>query len=282
MENSHECTLVILLHLLLQLSYPRAMSEKIQKVLARAGLGSRRELERLVADRKISVNGKIIEVGARVEEGDVIRVNGNIIKESLWDERPTRVLLYNKPEGEVCSRSDEKGRATVFDKLPKMKTGRWIGVGRLDVNTTGLLLFTTNGELADRLMHPSYEVARDYMVRIYGIPQESHIEAMLNGVELEDGFARFTSIRAQGGDGGEGRNVWFRVSLNEGRNREVKRLFESQGFTVSRLHRIQFGPIEVPRSLRMGKFRELDKDLIQKLLASVQLSAPIYTKKPRK
>ncbi len=252
------------------------MSEKIQKVLARAGLGSRREVERMVAERKVSINGKIIEVGARVEEGDIIRVNGKVIHEKQWDERPTRVLIYNKPEGEICTRRDEKGRPTVFDKLPTIKSGRWIGVGRLDINTTGLLLFTTNGELADRLMHPRYEVQREYMVRIFGQVGPEHLSALKNGVELEDGEARFTQIKPQGG---QGINQWFRVAMQEGRNREVKRLWESQGFKVSRLNRISYGPIEIPRGLKVGRFKDLEEHLIHKLLKSVDLTGRAFSRK---
>lgn len=253
-----------------------SMSEKIQKVLARAGLGSRREVERMVAERKVSINGKIIEVGARVEEGDVIRVGGKIINSRLLEERPTRVLIYNKPEGEVCSRRDEKGRATVFDRLPVIKSGRWIGVGRLDINTTGLMLFTTNGELADRLMHPKYEVTREYMVRVFGDVTNEQLSLLKNGVELDDGMAKFSHIAPQGG---QGKNTWYRVGLQEGRNREVKRLWESQGLKVSRLNRITYGPIEIPRGLKLGRYRDLEPFLIIKLLKSVGLQGKPFERK---
>lgn len=207
------------------------MSEKLQKVLARAGQGSRREMEALITAGRVSVDGKVATLGDRVEVNAVIRVDGHQVKTRAAEEQICRVLAYHKPEGEMCTRHDPEGRPTVFDRLPKMDGARWIAVGRLDVNTSGLLLFTTDGELANRLMHPSHEVEREYAVRVFGEITEAMLQRLRKGVQLEDGMAKFNKIKPAGG---EGLNQWFNVTLTEGRNREVRRLWESQEVQVSR------------------------------------------------
>ncbi len=238
------------------------MSEKLQKVLAGAGLGSRRQMERWIVDGRIGVNGARAKLGDRVEPGDDISVDGRKLERSR--DRPTgRVIAYNKPVGEVCSRSDPEGRRTVFESLPALTGGRWIGIGRLDIATTGLLLFTTDGELANRLMHPSMEVEREYAVRVKGQVGKDVLSRLRTGVELEDGAAKFDAIVPTGGSGA---NRWYNVVLREGRNREVRRLWESQGMTVSRLQRIRYGPIVLERDSKAGAVRELTVEEIEKLL----------------
>ncbi|MGM0593330.1 MAG: 23S rRNA pseudouridine(2605) synthase RluB [Pseudomonadota bacterium] len=244
------------------------MSEKLQKVLARAGYGSRREIEGWISAGRISVNGAIVQLGERVGESDVIRIDGKVVSRTRLQSNRCRVLMYHKPIGEVTSRNDEEGRTTVFENLPRIVNGRWIVVGRLDLNTSGLLLFTTDGELANRLMHPSYTIEREYAVRVLGEVAPEVIQRLTEGVELEDGTARFTSI-VDGG--GEGANHWFHVTLEEGRNREVRRLWESQGVTVSRLTRVRYGPIKLPRWLRPGRWEELSEDKVSLLRQSVGL-----------
>ncbi|MBE9516162.1 MAG: 23S rRNA pseudouridine(2605) synthase RluB [Proteobacteria bacterium] len=244
---------------------PSPEGEKLQKVLAHAGLGSRREMERWIEDGRVSVDGKIVKLGARVLESQTIRVDGNIMRSELRAPRQ-RIIIYNKPEGEICTRSDPQGRPTVFQSLPRLRNGRWVSIGRLDVNTGGLLMFTTDGELANRLMHPSYEVEREYAVRIRGEVTQSMIQTLKKGIMLDDGLAKFNSISARGG---EGINHWFHVTLNEGRNREVRRMWESQSVMVSRLTRVRFGPILLPRALRQGKWQEMetaDQKAIYKLV----------------
>ena len=231
-------------------------SEKLQKVLAARGLGSRREIEGWIADGRIRVNGRVATPGDRVTGKDRIQVDGRNISSR---KTPHRHLLYNKPEGELCSRDDPQGRATVFDSLPRLKNRRWVSVGRLDFNTSGLLLFTTDGELANRLMHPSANIEREYAVRVLGDVTEGALERMRRGVRLEDGICRFTDIqRHPGGEGGPGAaNQWFYVVLMAGRNREVRRLWESQGYTVSRLKRVRYGGFFIPSAVRAGRFTEL-------------------------
>lgn len=201
------------------------MSEKLQKVLARAGVGSRREMEKYIESNRVSVDGKVAKLGDRVEETSVIRVDGHIVKIEQQEERICRVLMYHKPEGELCTRRDPQGRRTVFDRLPKLDGDRWIAIGRLDINTSGLLLFTNDGELANRLMHPKYEVEREYSARVFGEVTNQTLRTLTKGVELEDGPAKFLKIKPLGG---EGLNKWFNVTLTEGRNREVRRLWQSQ------------------------------------------------------
>ncbi len=238
------------------------MSEKLQKVLARAGVGSRREMERWIESGRVSVNGEIASIGDRVEDSDTIRVDGKPLSKSKTEVSRRRVLLYHKPLGEVTTRNDPEGRKTVFDRLPRISNGRWIAIGRLDINTLGVLLFTNDGELANKLMHPSSEIEREYAVRVLGQPHEGAIQQMLDGIELEDGIARFNTIEASGG---EGANHWYHVTLKEGRNREVRRLWESQGLTVSRLIRVRYGPMWLPRDLKPGKSVELGEGALKLL-----------------
>ena len=233
------------------------MSEKLQKVLARAGHGSRREIESIIEAGRVSVDGKIATLGDRVEivPGLKIRIDGHIVSVKESAEQICRVLAYYKPEGELCTRSDPEGRPTVFDRLPKLRGARWIAVGRLDVNTCGLLLFTTDGELANRLMHPSREVEREYAVRVFGEIDDSKVRQLARGVQLEDGPAAFKTIKFTGG---EGINQWYNVTLTEGRNREVRRLWEAVGVQVSRLIRVRYGDINLPKGLPRGGYAELD------------------------
>ena len=244
-------------------------SEKVQKILARAGYGSRRELERWIIDGRITINGKTASIGDRAFSEDSILVDGKAVR--LIEKQRVRVILYNKPQGEVCTRSDPEGRKTVFDSLPAMKGERWIAVGRLDVSTTGLLLFTNNGDLANKLMHPSSEIDREYMVRIHGVVDESMLKRLREGVLLDDGIAKFSDIVV-----GEriGTNGWYAVALTEGRNREVRRLWESQNVQVNRLKRVRFGPIFLPSFVRKGQWIELDEVSLNDLLASVKMFVP--------
>jgi 23S rRNA pseudouridine2605 synthase len=251
------------------------MSDKLQKVLANAGIGSRREMEKWIEAARISVNGKLATLGDRVEPADKIRVDGNPLSTS--SEAPTcRVLMYNKPEGELCSRKDPEGRPTVFDRLPAIKNGRWIAVGRLDINTSGLLLFTNDGELANRLMHPKHEVEREYSVRVFGEVEEIMLKRLPDGVELEDRNAKFTEFVKKPGDE-ESQNTWYNVSLSEGRNREVRRLWESQGLQVSRLIRVRYGTLELQKRLPQGGWVELGLPDLNTLRKSVQLPAETET-----
>jgi len=244
------------------------MSERIQKILSRAGYGSRREIERWVDAGEITVNGVIATSGQAVKETDKIVLRGQVLKlDSKLKARP-RTLLYHKKAGEICSRKDPEGRPTVFDHLPKLSSGRWIQVGRLDINTDGLMLFTTDGELANRLMHPSYEIEREYSARILGVVTDDMLERLQKGVMLEDGEAKFNSIKFIGG---EGVNKWYNVVLNEGRNREVRRLWESQGLVVSRLRRVRYAHIELKRSLRSGSYEEMDIRNMRRLYEKVGL-----------
>lgn len=236
--------------------------ERLQKILARAGLGSRREMERWIEVGRVSVNGEVITLGATAVEGDVIRVDGKVVSPQKTFMATTRVLGYYKPVGLVCSRNDEKGRDNVFNYLPRLNNGRWINIGRLDLNTSGLLLFTTDGELANKLMHPSSNIDREYAVRVKGVIDEDILKRLQEGVELEDGPARFTDIVDSGG---EGSNHWYHVVLTEGRNREVRRLWESQDVMVSRLMRVRYGPVFLPRSVRPGKTWYLEEKEIDEL-----------------
>ena len=228
--------------------------EKLQKVLARMGLGSRRKLEESIKAGELTVNGSMAKLGDRVVAGDKIKFKGRPVAN---DEKiENRVMLYHKPVGEVCSRKDPEGRATVFDGLPRLKSGRWVSVGRLDYNTSGLLLLTTDGELANALMHPSSRVEREYLVRVMGRVDEAMLQRLKSGVDLDDGPARFTDIQ-EGGSDSEGINRFFYVVLSEGRNREVRRLWESQGVTVSRLKRVRYGEVFIPSKLKKGQWMEL-------------------------
>ena len=244
------------------------MSEKLQKVLARVGLGSRRYMEEVIAAGRVSVNGQVAQVGERIEPTDELRIDGRKVQFQIEDEIRRRVLIYYKPEGEICSRNDPENRPTVFEQLPQITGDRWVMVGRLDINSTGLLLFTNDGELANRLMHPSSEIEREYAVRVMGEVTPQLKNNMLQGVVLDDGPAKFESFSEIGG---EGINRWFQVVVKEGRNREVRRIFESQGLKVSRLLRTRYGSVILPRELRTGRWIELDKQDIDNLTKSVEL-----------
>ena len=240
--------------------------EKLQKVLARTGLGSRREMERWIEQGRVSIDGKPATLGDRVTHRERISVDGRPVNTTPAQE--TRCILYHKPTGEVCSRKDPQGRRTVFERLPKLKSGRWISIGRLDYNTSGLLLFTTDGDLANKLMHPSSNIEREYMVRVMGEWKEHMLQRLLDGVMLEDGVARFSDIQDGGGDG---INHWFYVVIMEGRNREVRRLWESQGLTVSRLKRVRYGEVFIPSKVKQGQWVELAGKEIKSLYRMADL-----------
>jgi len=250
-------------------------SEKLQKVLARAGKGSRREIEAMISQGRVSVDGNTAFLGDRVDGSEQIRIDGHQAKLTAKEEELCRVLMYNKPEGEMCTRKDPEGRATVFDRLPPLETGRWVAVGRLDINTSGMLLFTTDGELANRLMHPSQKVEREYAVRVFGEINEAMLQTLRAGVKLEDGLARFQKITYRGG---EGRNHWFHVVLSEGRNREVRRLWESQEVQVSRLIRVRYGDMEMKRQLPLGGWTELALKEVNYYRKLVQLTPETQSK----
>ncbi len=237
---------------------------KLHKVLAEAGLGSRRDMEELIIAGRVSVNGEPAHIGQRILPTDQVRINGKLVQRKV-SSKPPRVLIYHKQAGEIVSSSDPEGRATVFDRLPNMKTGKWLAVGRLDFNTEGLLLFTTSGDLANRLMHPRYGIEREYAVRTLGELGEGLRQKLLSGVELDDGPASFNKI-ADGG--GEGVNKWYRVTISEGRNREVRRMFEAVGLTVSRLIRTRYGALTLPSNLKRGRWEELDEHAVRNLMAA--------------
>ncbi len=239
------------------------MVERLQKILARAGLGSRRAMEEWIAQGRVAVNGTIAQLGASAAMDDDIRVDGTPLSKEAKGTVARRVLLYFKPVGEITSRVDPADRTTVFAQLPALEQGRWIAVGRLDINTSGLLLLTTDGELANRLMHPRQNIEREYAVRVRGTVNEALLQRLQTGVSLEDGHARFT--RLEKGEG-SGANRWYRVVLTEGRNRLVRRLWESQGLQVSRLLRIRYGPIALPQDLHPGQWRELIAADIERLV----------------
>ncbi len=233
--------------------------ERIQKVLARMGLGSRREIESWIKDERIKVNGKLARPGDVITSNDRVELDKRQIKFPKKADTRIKVIIYHKPAGEICTRKDAQGRTTVFSKLPRLKGARWVSIGRLDINTSGLLLFTNDGDLANRLMHPSSNIDREYAVRVIGRVDEAMLKQLQKGVELEDGPAHFSDIVDSGGDGA---NHWYHVTLMEGRNHEVKRLWESQGVKVSRLMRVRFGPIILSRRSRPGSVTELEgKDL---------------------
>ncbi|MFQ5995078.1 MAG: 23S rRNA pseudouridine(2605) synthase RluB [Acidiferrobacterales bacterium] len=245
------------------------MSEKLQKVLARAGVGSRREVERWIEQGRVTVDSRCAKLGDRVEDRHTVRIDGRPVTRSAARPR-RRVLLYNKPEGELCTRSDPRSRPTVFEHLPRVRIGRWVAVGRLDINTSGLLLFTTDGELANQLMHPSSELERQYAVRVLGEIDKTALQRLTTGVRLDGALARFDVVTETGG---EGVNRWYHVTLREGRNREVRRLWEAVGARVSRLIRIRFGPITLPRGLRTGHWVELDSTDVNDLCDATELKS---------
>ncbi|MCM1129118.1 MAG: rRNA pseudouridine synthase [Alistipes senegalensis] len=235
---------------------------KLHKVLAEAGLGSRRDMEDMIIAGRVSVNGEPAHIGQRIMETDQVRINGKLLQRKVG-KRPPRVLIYHKPAGEIVSRDDPEKRPSVFDKLPAVKNGKWLAVGRLDFNTEGLLLFTTSGDLANRLMHPRYNIEREYAVRTLGELEEGMRQKLLAGVELEDGTGQFSRIADGGGDGV---NKWYRVVIGEGRNREVRRLFEAVGLTVSRLIRTRYGALSLPQGLKRGRWDELGENAVRDLL----------------
>jgi 23S rRNA pseudouridine2605 synthase len=258
------------------------VSEKLQKILAQAGYGSRRAMEEWIAGGRVTVNGKVAQLGDRAEVDDKIAVDGRPLKPAKL-KVSRQVVIYYKPVGEVSTRNDPENRPVVFDRLPPLESGRWIAIGRLDVNTSGLLLFTTDGELANRLMHPSYQIEREYAVRVLGEVSEELIERLQQGVELEDGPARFERVEQLSAGAA---NDWYRVTLREGRKREVRRLWESQGIQVSRLIRTSYGPISLPRFMNRGSVRALKPAEVTALYRLVGLeaetAAPAASSRPRR
>ncbi len=252
--------------------------ERLHKLLAQSGIGSRREMEELIAAGRVNVNGETAQVGQSASPGDRIKVNGKLVHLKFSNRLP-RVIIYHKPEGEIVSRDDPEHRPTVFTSLPRMSGGRWVAVGRLDFNTSGLLLFTTSGDLANRLMHPRYNLVREYAVRVLGELPEGTKEQLLAGVELDDGVAQFATFEEAGG---EGANRWYRVSLFEGRNREVRRMFESVGVVVSRLMRVRYGPFILPSNLKRGHVLELGEADVKKLMTDFEMESPAILRAPRK
>jgi 23S rRNA pseudouridine2605 synthase len=246
------------------------MSERLQKVLAMAGLGSRRKMEESINQGEVQVNGAVASLGQKVDEKDKISFRGKRIKNPLSRNNRVRVIVYHKPVGEICSKVCPEGRPTVYDSIAKVQKGRWVMVGRLDINTSGLLLFTNYGELANRLMHPRYEIDREYAVRVIGEVSPEIRNRLLKGVELDDGPAKFDSLYDAGG---KGANHWYHVTLKEGRNREVRRLWESQNCSVSRLIRVRYGQIELPKFVGRGKSHELPSEEVRHLCRLVELDS---------
>ncbi|MCI3204367.1 23S rRNA pseudouridylate synthase B [Pandoraea capi] len=249
---------------------PDDEAPKLHKVLAEAGMGSRREMEELILAGRVSVNSEPAHIGQRILPTDQVRINGKLVKRRITS-KPPRVLLYHKPAGEIVSHSDPEGRTSVFDRLPPMKTAKWLAVGRLDFNTEGLLILTTSGDLANRFMHPRYEIEREYAVRTVGQLSEASRQQLLHGIKLDDGEANF--LRLKDG-GGEGSNHWYHVALAEGRNREVRRMFDAAGLMVSRLIRTRYGPLTLPRGLKRGRYEEMDEAQVRSLFAAVGMKVP--------
>jgi 23S rRNA pseudouridine2605 synthase len=244
--------------------------ERLQKVMPQTGHGSRRNIEILIAQGHITINGQVAKLGDTVGPGDKVKLDGNVIRLRFGEAMP-RMLMYHKPEGEIVTRDDPEGRATVFEKLPKVNGGRWVSVGRLDLNTGGLLLFTTNGELANRMMHPRFEVEREYAVRLLGELTQEQQEKLLSGVDIEGESCKFDSIEDRGG---EGANHWYHVVLREGKNREVRKMCEAVGLTVSRLMRVRFGPVEMPSFLKRGQMKEMEETQVQELMNFAGMHEP--------
>lgn len=254
----------------------KSSGERIQKVLAQSGFGSRREIERAIVEEKVLVNNKIAKIGQSITSSDKIILNGKPIFLSNANNLP-RVLIYNKPEGEIVSENDPEGRVNVFQDLPRVKNGKWISIGRLDFNTSGLLIFTSNGELANKMMHPKYEIEREYSVRILGEVSDEQIKKFVKGIELDDGAAKFESITFEGG---EGANKWYRVVLKEGRNREVRRMFAYFNLSVSRLIRVRYGIVILPSHVKRGMYTELTQAEVSRLLQKIGMD-PNYFNKPQ-
>ena len=244
--------------------------ERLHKLLAQSGVGSRREMEELIVAGRVTVNGETAQLGQSANPGDRVKVNGRLVNLRFSNRLP-RMIIYHKPEGEIVSRDDPDHRPTVFTSLPRLTGSRWVAVGRLDFNTSGLLLFTTSGELANRLMHPRYNLVREYAVRVLGELSLDAQQRLLQGVELDDGPAQFATFQDGGGDGA---NHWYRVSLFEGRNREVRRMFEAVGVAVSRLMRVRYGPFVLPPNLKRGQVVEMDEKDVQKLMSEFGMDAP--------
>ena len=238
------------------------MKTRIHKILADHGIGSRRGIESLIKQRKVKVNGELATLGQLVSEHDIFEVEGRTVRLSKKDPSKKRILMYNKKVGEISSRNDPDHKKTIFDSLPKLKSGRWVSVGRLDINTSGLILFTNDGSLANQLMHPSSNIEREYIARVHGQVTDQILNNLIKGVKLEDGFAKFTDV--QGGRKGN-TNQWFAMVIMEGRTREVRRLWESQGLEISRLKRVRYGSLFLPASLKQGAFKELSKSEISTL-----------------